>query len=427
MDDGKQEKVRRHLPPGSGEYSVGCVDIMSDNTDTGVFFRLYYPIEKTDIFERNTQWPLWLPRKQYGLGYAHFIKRHSKRFWGKIINWLGGNLYIPTLWQAPLIESDEKFPVVILSHGIGGNRTTYSTFCLELTSHGFVVAAIEHRDGSASLTYNLKDKTSERITSELIRDNSTGKHKRQTMLRSHSFGSFCEDWKWFEHTDPMGIKWDDFRYRNKQVRLRADECSRLLDVLTDIEKGLSVRNFLGFQFNLKQFKDRLDLSRVAFAGHSFGGSTLVAALGNDERFKVGVMLDAWMHPLDKDLCARVIQPVLMINCEKFQWKKNTEQMKEWMENSDVDRVMLTLKGACHQACSDFQFIVNKPFGKLMEVRHDLSPKKCMYLNSRGALGFLWKHLGVKDKDYHEDILTGSCDHVISGLVYGREELEFDGT
>ena len=55
------------------------------------------------------------------------------------------------------------------------------------------------------------------------------------------------------------------------------------------------------------------------------------------------MLDAWMHPLDKDLCARVIQPVLMLNCEKFQWKKNTEQMKEWMENSDVDRVMLTLK------------------------------------------------------------------------------------
>ena len=50
MDDDKSEKIRRHLPPGTGEYSVGCVDIMSDNTETGVFFRLYYPIEKTDIF-----------------------------------------------------------------------------------------------------------------------------------------------------------------------------------------------------------------------------------------------------------------------------------------------------------------------------------------------------------------------------------------
>ena len=55
------------------------------------------------------------------------------------------------------------------------------------------------------------------------------------------------------------------------------------------------------------------------------------------------MLDAWMHPLDRDLCERVIQPVLMINYEKFQWKKNTEQMKAWMDSEDVDRVMITLK------------------------------------------------------------------------------------
>lgn len=416
------EKIRRHLPLPTGEYSVGCVDIMSDNSEKGVFFRMYYPIEKTDIIERNTQWPLWLPRKQYGLGYAHFIKRHSKRIWGKIINWLGGDVYVPALWQAPVFDSNERFPVVILSHGIGGNRTTYSTFCLELASHGFVVAAIEHRDGSASLTYNLKDKTSERITVELIRDSATGKHKREKMHKSHSFGSFCEDWKWFEHTDPLGINWDDYSYRNKQVRLRADECSRLLDVLTDIDKGLSVRNFLGFQFNLKQFKDRLDLSRVAFAGHSFGGSTAVAALGNDERFKVGVMLDAWMHPLDQDLCQRVVQPVLMVNYEKFQWKKNVEQMK-WMDSDETERIMITLKGACHQACSDFQFIVNKPFGRLMEVRDDLSPRKCMTLNTKAVLSFFWKHLGYKDREYNEDILTGKHEHVIQGLKYGREVLD----
>ena len=125
-----------------------------------------------------------------------------------------GNVYVPALWQAPLLESNERLPVIILSHGIGGNRTTYSTFCLELASHGFLVAAIEHRDGSASMTYNLKDTLSTQCTAELIRDASSGKHKRHTMHKSHTFS---EDWQWFEHTSPLGLAWDDFDYRNKQV------------------------------------------------------------------------------------------------------------------------------------------------------------------------------------------------------------------
>lgn len=41
--------------------------------------------------------------------------------------------------------SNTKFPVVIFSHGISGNRLIYSTFCSSLASHGFVVAAVEHR------------------------------------------------------------------------------------------------------------------------------------------------------------------------------------------------------------------------------------------------------------------------------------------
>ena len=54
MGEERPSDIRRHLPPGSGEYSVGCVDIMSDNSETGVFFRMYYPIEKTDIFVSNS-------------------------------------------------------------------------------------------------------------------------------------------------------------------------------------------------------------------------------------------------------------------------------------------------------------------------------------------------------------------------------------
>lgn len=48
-NDDNVEKVRRHLPLATGQYSVGCVDVMDNVSEQGSFFRLYYPTEKTDV------------------------------------------------------------------------------------------------------------------------------------------------------------------------------------------------------------------------------------------------------------------------------------------------------------------------------------------------------------------------------------------
>ena len=77
---------------------------------------------------------------------------------------------IPALLNAPLIQSNlthplenngtntiitqddtKGFPVVVFSHGLPGHFYVYSGICSDLTSHGYVVAAVVHRDGSASL------------------------------------------------------------------------------------------------------------------------------------------------------------------------------------------------------------------------------------------------------------------------------------
>ena len=42
------------------------------------------------------------------------------------------------------VESSQ-FPVIVFCHGLGGMRTTSSGICCDLASHGYVVAAVEHR------------------------------------------------------------------------------------------------------------------------------------------------------------------------------------------------------------------------------------------------------------------------------------------
>lgn len=73
--------------------------------------------------------------------YMHIISKYQLTWFYLHL----GDVYVPALWQGPLDSHQNKFPVVVFSHGVGGNRTTYTTICCELASRGFVVAAIEHR------------------------------------------------------------------------------------------------------------------------------------------------------------------------------------------------------------------------------------------------------------------------------------------
>ncbi|KAL8572853.1 hypothetical protein ACOMHN_011102 [Nucella lapillus] len=453
--------VRRHLPVPKGPHTVGIVDIMCERGENGSFFRLYYPTAKVDIYKRDRQWPLWLPRKQYGLGYVHFLRRNTKLF-GKLFNWIGGDVHVPALWQSIPLQTDGPFPLVIFSHGIGGNRTTYTTMCVELASQGFVVAALEHRDGSASMTVCLKNNHSSSVRVITDHTDHTDPHNIATAAaaaasvaaaaaasdsditsaqphhqphhhnnnnnNSHNHPhphdnhhhDFKEEWKWFEHVE----KWDDFDYRNGQMYKRAEECRTVLNILTEMNAGTNVHNTLGLTFNTQHFKGRLDLSKVSLIGHSFGGSTCVATLALEPRFKVGVVLDGWMHPVDDSLPSQVTQPTLMVNMESFQWRKNIKQMMRMKEGAHVDRPMITIRGTCHQSVTDFQFLCNMVVGRMMEVRYKLDPVLCMDLSCKATLGFLWKHLatlgflwkhlGMENKPHYEDILSGQHKLIIPG-------------
>lgn len=59
-------------------------------------------------------------------------------------------------------------------------------------------------------------------------------------------------------------------------------------------------------------------------------------------YRVGVMLDGWMHPLDDEVYEKISQPLLMINMETFQWQENVDQMQR-LQGQGIDRPMITIR------------------------------------------------------------------------------------
>ncbi|RUS71255.1 hypothetical protein EGW08_020990, partial [Elysia chlorotica] len=231
---------------------------------------------------------------------------------------------------------------------------------------------------------------------------------RRTLRHNHSCS---EEWRPFQHV----AVWDDFEYRNGQMYLRADEISELLDELISMNNGSHINNALGFAFTTNQFKNRLDFSRLAVAGHSFGGAAALATLLTDERFKVGLCLDTWMHPVDDFLCNKTKQPVLFLNMEQFQWERNVNRMVRFQNaKPEADRPMMTLMGGCHQSVTDFQFIVPQVVGRLMDVCHTLRPAQCMSLVLDASLAFIKKHLDMPMDSHDEDILACKDPNLLQG-------------
>lgn len=98
----------------------------------------------------------------------------------------------------------ESFPALVFSHGLGGSFFTYSAICCDIASHGYVVAAVEHKDGSACLARRRVPPTSGRGRKEEPR-----------------YEDYVDEWIPYA-TVPSGE--DEFQLRNEQVREWISNC-----------------------------------------------------------------------------------------------------------------------------------------------------------------------------------------------------------
>jgi len=408
--------VPKHLPLPTGPHAVGYQDVMTSGpAEEGVFVRIYYPsiyplnetINKSELwpiwadddyligFVKFMQavlakWPSWAPRAEYmyidQVSYIAPLMHHGVTHLWKILN---GKVHCPILRNAP-ISKEKIWPLIVFSHGMGCSRFAYSRICTDLASHGFVVAATEHRDGSGAVSFTVEEGVK----------------------------------KWIPHRRITEVE-KEYNIRNEQLHFRVAEIQRSLDLMIKLNHGSEVSNVLeeAKEYDLGMFANTMGTDKPVLAGHSYGGATTLLTLAQDRRFKQGLALDGWLFPL-KDEVVSPTQPIVFINTESFMNRQNINRMKMFLTGIE-DRRMVFIKGSVHQNHIDAPLIFKTSFIKrMMGMNSDTDPVLVLDLNDKLMLHFIWTHLEMElDKDvvqfleHHENVLIEASDETLQ-----REDL-----
>ena len=255
------------LPEPSRPYGIGRVAY--DWTDTTRFDTLgpdpkrnrelmvwlWYPVEQTSAEPHGA----YLPKaKQIDadpqLGPS--MREGYGATWPQI---LSGAVYSHVIENAPVAKTPKRFPVVIFSHGLGGNGFGYTALFESLVSRGYVIAAIEH-PGTADVV----------------------------VFPDGRLVPMAHD------TPPPGLTQEQSFKRmmdrvGQGIEVGAADERFVLDRLTQLNSA-----------SQKQFAlaGHLDLIHTAMMGHSAGADFAARACELDSRFTACVDLDGAMAPVE---------------------------------------------------------------------------------------------------------------------------------
>jgi len=160
----------------------------------------------------------------------------------------------------PCVPDSNALKVVVFSHGLGGSRLISSSLVRELASHGYLVATIEHTDGTAACTHTLDNPEHtfyKFLTKEMIEDDTKSKE-----------------------------------FRQDQISHRVGELEDLFQTISDLNEGTSEIT--------TDFHNLLNLTDGIFLiGHSFGGATSAHILLECEHITSQlagcILLDPWFN------------------------------------------------------------------------------------------------------------------------------------
>lgn len=332
------------MPSPSPRHRVGCVDYESARGECA--YKIYYPttaVPSSRPWSRPPNVETW--RAYYGMAVFMF----GVDAWPLPLRalvavlcrgvWIVFRLFatLDAVEHAPLAPG--RFDVVLFSHGLAGFATCNAGVATQLASRGFVVFAVQHRDGSAAVS-------------------------------KVSGGA-----RWWTYASNGGV----FSKRRAQAETRARETELCAETVDELHRGTAAPNALPEKsLNVSMmFVGRLRPRDKTLMGFSFGGGTSVKVSARSDAFARVVLQDAWLeYATDRDEIARAcaMRPTLSIKSER--WGANAKTPNERILKSPGPSgavkpfVEVEVPGSRHHCFSDVSFflgVAKKALGMIGDV------------------------------------------------------------
>ncbi|KAG8860518.1 hypothetical protein FRB96_003772 [Tulasnella sp. 330] len=268
-----------------------------------------------------------------------------------------------------------KWPLIIFSHGLGGGRNTYSQFCGNLASEGYVVLAMEHRDRTGPMV--------------LVNSPSSSKPLERLYLKA-------EDVTWEGGRGPPdGVH---MPFRVDQLEMRREEIYEALRAFEDV-----IDRAGGVEERELRTMD----------GHSFGSATALSLLSQPPAptFTLPpvaqvMLLDPWVDPFDESqplpepTDREDPRPALCVICsETFTiWDEHFQHLRDivqaWREDDKATAHLMTILRARHVEFSDVGILIPpaKRAHQVLKGTHDTVMKfLCGDLDVKGRVMEIEKH------------------------------------
>lgn len=324
---------------------------------------------------------------------------------------------------------------MVFSHGLGGSRNAYSHITGSLASHGMVVVAAEHRDGSAPISFiHSTDRSSPKPV----------------------------DYVSVPHRSSPEVE----EQRIDQIKIRLWELGLIHDALLKMANGKIVTNIAADapqdDTNRHGFASLIDVhtpGKISWSGHSFGAATVVQFVksvyyptprdsrgyealytpSSDSQISKQItlsspvaLLDLWALPLHFPKTSWLLEkpmpayqsangspPLAVLSEAFFKWTSNLRDIKHVLSPQSKHRTKLAPlifypTSSAHLSQSDFGPLFPWLTKKVFKAEN---PERTLRLSVRAILENL-RRSGIKVAD------TSDVDMELSELrISGAKEIE----